>query len=42
VFFSVVPAERVEPLLAALRERAGSLSPAERLHASVLPTETFF
>jgi hypothetical protein len=42
LYFSVVPSERVEPLLAALRDRAAALAPAERLHATVLPAETFF
>jgi hypothetical protein len=42
VFFSVVPKERVDALLRALRERSTRLPVGERLHATVLPTETFF
>lgn len=42
VYFSIVPAERVNGLLRVLREKAGALPANERLHAAVLPTETFF
>ena len=42
VYFSIVPAERVDELTTALRDEAGRLEPGERLHAAVLPTETFF
>jgi hypothetical protein len=42
VYFSVVPSERVDGLLNALRTRAQQLEPGERLHAAVMPTETFF
>jgi hypothetical protein len=41
LFFSVVPDERVEELLEALRSEAVRLGPGERLHAAVLPLETF-
>lgn len=41
VYFSIVPAERVPQLTAALKEEAGSLSEGERLHMAVLPTEAF-
>jgi hypothetical protein len=42
IYFSVVPADRVEPLTAALKETAAALEPGERLHVSVLPAENFF
>lgn len=42
LFFSVVPAERVDELLAALRASAARLPAGDRLHAAVIPTETFF
>lgn len=42
VFFSIVKAERAGDLVAALRSRAEEMMPGERLHAAVLPTETFF
>jgi hypothetical protein len=42
MFVSVVPADATAALLDALRELAGQLPPGERLHAAVLPTETFF
>jgi hypothetical protein len=42
VYFSVVPADRVEPLTDALRHEAAALLAHERLHGAVLPTETFF
>ena len=42
VFFSIVPSERVNGLMNALRLRTTELAPGERLHAAVLPTETFF
>jgi hypothetical protein len=42
VYFSVVPADRVDELTAALRAEAGRLAEGERLHAAVLPTDTFF
>lgn len=41
VYFSIVPSERVEPLLSAVRDAAGALPVGERLHVAVLPTETF-
>ena len=42
VFFSIVPSGRVDALLAALQKRSSELESGERLHAAVLPTETFF
>jgi hypothetical protein len=42
VYFSIVPGERLDPLLAAVRGAAATLPEGERLHAAVLPTETFF
>jgi hypothetical protein len=42
LFFSVVPDERIEELLGALRTEAARLSPGDRLHGAVLPLETFF
>lgn len=41
VYFSIVPADRVAMLLSAVRDAAGALPEGERLHAAVLPTETF-
>ncbi|HXV90148.1 MAG TPA: hypothetical protein VD707_02200 [Gemmatimonadales bacterium] len=40
--FSVVPPEQAADLEAALRAAAAGLAPGERLHAAVLPIETFF
>ena len=42
VFFSVVPSGQVDALLSALHQRSAELQPGERLHAAVLPTDTFF
>lgn len=42
VFFSVVPSTSIDALVAALHQTADRLQPGERLHAAVLPTETFF
>jgi hypothetical protein len=42
VYFSIVPAERVTDLLAAVKQKADALQSSERLHAAVIPTETFF
>jgi hypothetical protein len=42
LFFSVAPDERFDELLTALRTEAVRLSGGERLHAAVLPLETFF
>lgn len=42
VYFSIVPAERADELSAALRDEAARLAAGERLHAAVLPIETFF
>lgn len=42
VYFSIVPQERVEDLLIAVRQKATAMQASERLHAAVIPTETFF
>ena len=42
VYFSIVPAAQVDGLMDALRARSAALDPGERLHAAVLPTQTFF
>jgi hypothetical protein len=42
IYFSILPAARVDDLTAALQARAGALPVTERLHAAVLPLETFF
>jgi hypothetical protein len=42
VYFSVVPADRSDALVAALRVEAERLGEGERLHAAVLPTDSFF
>ena len=42
VYFSIVPAERSEALVAALQAEAGRLGDGERLHVAVLPTDLFF
>lgn len=42
VYFSIVPAERVDELTAALRAETERLKEGERLHVAVLPTDTFF
>jgi hypothetical protein len=42
VYFSIVPAERVDELTVALRDETTRLQPGERLHTAVLPTELFF
>jgi hypothetical protein len=42
VYFTVVPAERVDALMGALRDEAARLLESERLHAAVMPIETFF
>jgi hypothetical protein len=42
VYFSIVPAERSEALVASLRAETDRLQEGERLHAAVLPTDTFF
>jgi hypothetical protein len=42
VYFTAVPADRVAELTEALRAEAGRLSEGERLHAAVMPIETFF
>jgi hypothetical protein len=41
VYFSVVPAERVDDLTTALHAEASRLGAGERLHAAVLPIESF-
>jgi hypothetical protein len=42
VYFTVVSADRVGALTTALREEAERLLESERLHAAVMPIETFF
>lgn len=42
VFFSIVPADRLPALLDAIQTKTKELHAGERLHAAVLPTETFF
>ena len=42
LFVSVVPEETASRLVSALKAEADRLSPGERLHVAVLPTETFF
>ena len=42
VWFSIVPANRADALLGALRDAAGTLPASERLHAAVMPTAAFF
>lgn len=42
VYFSIVPAGQVDSLMNALHASADNLQPGERLHAAVLPTESFF
>jgi hypothetical protein len=42
VYFTVVPAERSEALVAAMRAEAEQIGDGERLHAAVLPTDLFF
>ena len=42
MFVSVIPASAAPALLTALRETAQRLPAGERLHAAVLPTESFF
>jgi hypothetical protein len=39
---SVVPAPTADDLVDALRREAEGLPSGERLHAAVVPTETFF
>jgi len=41
VYFSVVAAEAVDPILQAVRKRQQSAVPGERLHAAALPVESF-
>jgi hypothetical protein len=41
MYVSIVPAERVEELTAALKDETSVLPGGERLHAAVLPIETF-
>lgn len=41
IYFSIVPQEQLDELMVALREGAQELETGERLHAAVLPTETF-
>jgi hypothetical protein len=42
LFVTIVPAAQANDLVAALRQEAQSLPAPERLHAAVLPIETFF
>ncbi|HEY0305423.1 MAG TPA: hypothetical protein VGC44_10625 [Longimicrobiales bacterium] len=42
VYFSIVPQDRVDDLLTAVKQKAAAMQAAERLHAAVIPTETFF
>ena len=42
VYFSIVPQERVAELLTAVKLKAAALQVSDRLHAAVIPTETFF
>ena len=42
LYISMVPVERADELVRALREEAARLVGGERLHAGVLPMETFF
>lgn len=42
VWFTAVPADRADALTVALGEAARGLPPGDRLHAAVLPVETFF
>jgi hypothetical protein len=41
VFLSIVPGERVATLTAAIVAARGTLPAGDRLHAAVLPTDTF-
>lgn len=42
LYLSVLPAGQADELIAALRNESQTLQPGERLHAGVLPLETFF
>lgn len=42
VFFSIVAAARAEALADALAAEAGALPVGERLHAAVMPVDSFF
>jgi len=42
LYFSIVPGERLDELLDALRAESARLTGADRLHVAVMPTETFF
>jgi hypothetical protein len=42
LYLSVVPPEQAAELVAALRTQSEDMPPGERLHAGVLPLETFF
>lgn len=42
VYFTVVPADRVNDLTTTLRAEAQRLVEGERLHVAVMPTEMFF
>ena len=42
LYVSVLPADRSDELVEALRDETTRLPAGERLHVAVLPTETFF
>ena len=42
VWFSIVPADRAQSLMDALRTASGELATGERLHAALMPTDAFF
>jgi hypothetical protein len=42
LFMTIVPIDRVEEVLVAVRQEARRLLNGERLHAAVLPTDAFF
>jgi hypothetical protein len=42
ILFSVVPAQRVDELVRALRDYKTSLAAGEHLHVAVLPVEDYF
>jgi hypothetical protein len=42
LFFSVVPADRSDDLVATLRNAGNELPPGERLHVAVVAAEKFF
>jgi hypothetical protein len=42
VFFSIVPQDRVDQLMARLKNQADAMPPGERLHVAVMPIEQFY